>query len=90
MPGLLFRARTQMAVASALRQKGFGILETRRLAASVDDDTIHLAMSMAPPSVANAVGALGDGSILQAILDFFASPLGQQLIQLLVSLLLGL
>lgn len=90
MAGLLFRARTQIAVASALRQRGYGILEARRLAASIDEDTLHLAMSMAPPAVVSAVVPVGDGGIIQAILDFFASPLGQQLIQILISLLLGL
>lgn len=90
MHGLVFRARTQIAVAAALRQRGLGFFEARKLASSVDDDTIQLAMSMAPPEVVGAVGALGDGTILQAIIDFFKSPLGQQLIQLILSLLLGL
>lgn len=90
MPGLLFRARTQMAVAAELRQRGYGLFEARRLAQSVDEDSIQLALSMVPHEVAAKVGAFGDGSILDAIISFFKSEQGQALIAALVKLILGL
>lgn len=89
MAGPLFRARVQMATAAALRQRGFGFVEARRLAATVDADTISLAASMAPEEVQSAVGSLGDGTILQMILEFLQSELGNALIQLIISLLIG-
>lgn len=45
--------------------------------------------SVAAPSP-GTVGAIGDGTIVKAILDFFKSPQGQQIIDAIVKLLLGL
>lgn len=90
MAGLLFKARTQMAVAAGLRSRGFGIFEARRLSQTVDNETIQMAVAMAPAGVSAKVGAIGDGTIIQAIIDFFNSPLGKQLIDLIISLIMGL
>jgi hypothetical protein len=38
----------------------------------------------------SAVGAIGDGTILKAIIDFFKGPQGQQIIDAVVKLLLHL
>jgi hypothetical protein len=51
---------------------------------------VSAAAMMAGPEVEGAVGKLGDGTILQAILDFLKSPQGQQLIDALVKMLLAL
>ena len=91
MAGLLFRAQTQIQVAAELRHKGYGFFEARRLAQSVDEDTIQLAVAMCPPDVkAATVGAFGDGSLIKIITDFFKSEQGQALIAALVKLILGL
>lgn len=86
MKGPLFRVRMQLAVAAGLRQRGYGLLEARRLAQTVDDDLIVAAAMQA----AIPMAAIGDGTILQVILDFLSSPLGQQLIQAIIALLTGL
>jgi hypothetical protein len=86
MKGPLFRIRTQLAVAAGLREQGYGLLEARQLSKTVDDDLIHHAATVADVSL----GAIGDGTILQAILDFFKSPVGQALIAALIKLLTGL
>lgn len=91
MAGLLFLARAQMAAAAGLRrQHGLGFFEARRLASTVDASTIALATSMLPAEAdREVVGAIGDGTILQAIIDFFNSDLGKALVQLIISLLIG-
>lgn len=48
---------------------------------------IQAVLSGATPVGADAVGEWGDGHILQAILDFFKSDLGQMIIKLLLSFL---
>lgn len=85
MKGPLFRVRTQLGVAAGLREKGYGLLEARRLSQTVDDDLITAAAMQAGVPT----GAIGDGTILQAIIDFFKSPLGQSLIQAIIALLIG-
>ncbi len=89
MAGPLFRVRTQLAVAASLRQRGYGILEARRLSQTVDDDLIGLAAATCPPDVGDGLGAIGDGTIIAAIIAFIQSPAGQALIAMLIKLLLG-
>ena len=99
----LVNARVRFATAAELRQKkGLGFLRSFVLAGTIDDETIREGliavasdMGVALPTeltdpAPGVVGAIGDGSILQVIKDFFNSPLGQQILQALVALLLGL
>ena len=52
----------------------------------ITDTKVHEVASEIP----DAVGKLGDGTILQAIIDFLKSPQGQQLIAALVKMLISL
>jgi len=97
MLGLLAKNRIQTQVAAGLRRThGLGFFEARRLASTVDMDTIQTAAASCSETVQAKVAeifapqAIGDGTILQAILDFFNSPLGQELLKALMKLLLGL
>lgn len=71
---------------------GLSLHEARELVAELDDDTINEGIKQVAPTVeggAEAVGAIGDGVILQKIIDFINSPTGQALIALLLKLLMG-
>lgn len=60
--------------------------------------TLHQAMSLVDEDLVNEVAAeaevpltaLGDGTIFQAIIDFFKSPEGQALLKALVEMLISL
>jgi hypothetical protein len=80
-----------------------GLVKGSRAMAGWDPDLVDVAAAQAAsadPAVAAAMpalgaaeaagtaGALGDGTIIQAILDFFKSPQGQAVIAALVKLLL--
>ena len=67
---------------------GYTMAEARELAGDLDDATIHAGMKQVE-GVAEAVGAIGDGTLLQKIIDFIQSPQGQALIALLIKLLTG-
>ena len=67
---------------------GYSMADARELASELDDETINAGMKQVE-GVAEAVNALGDGHILQMLIDFISSPAGQALIKLLISLLLG-
>ena len=97
MLGLFAKNRIQTQVASELRREhGLGFFDARKLASTVDDDAIRTAAATCSEPVQSKVAelfapqGLGDGSILQAILDFLNSPLGQELLKALMKLLLGL
>lgn len=85
----MFHPLARVAVRRELRSRGASFRESFVLAASLTADDIDGAVQAVEGAPA-AVGAIGDGSVLKAIADFFASPLGQALIQLLASLLMGL
>lgn len=84
----------------AMVAKGIGFWDRQRAMANYSPDMIPIAEGMcgttvpaqflAEPVADGAVGALGDGTILQAIIDFLKSPAGQALIQALLALLIGL
>jgi hypothetical protein len=81
--GKLFHRITRMKLAAELRKKGHTVLEAHQLAQTMTDDVINSTlMTMKVP-----LSAIGDGTILQKIIDFFQSPLGQMLLKLLMSLL---
>jgi hypothetical protein len=67
---------------------GYSMADARELAGELDDDTINNGIKQTEGAT-EAVGALGDGSFLQKILDFLASPQGQAMIALLIKILLG-
>ncbi len=73
-----------------LRAKGYSFSEINTAMGQIDDHAIEAAAIMAGPETEGAVHALGDGKILQAILDFLKSPQGQELIKALVSMLIAL
>jgi len=70
--------------------KGHRLLDAIHLANSVSDETIDTAISESPDNVkaeATKVAAIGDGTILAAIKQFFASDLGKALIAFIISML---
>ncbi len=83
----LIRAR----VRQSLRAEGHSLLESIQLAGSVDGDLVDTALAASPEAVAqiDAVGALGDGTLIQKFLDFLNTDLGKALIALIKMLLLG-
>ena len=90
------KVRTRLAVARELRRShGFGLVEAHRLAAVVDDDLIATAVDSAPDEVraafVAATGVVGGplADLLTKFLEFLNSPLGQALLKLIISLLLG-
>jgi len=72
-------------VAVELRKQGHTFDEAHELAGQLTDDMIHAGVEQTD----GAVGAIGDGTILQKIIDFLSSPQGQALIALLIKILLG-
>lgn len=95
-PLLTLRARDKAAEQIA-RDKGIGVLKARRLIRQLDDGEVEMAMMQAteecgylPPGIDTIQFALGDGSIIQAILDWLRSPEGQAFISALVKILIGL
>lgn len=82
----VFHTYVKMKVAAELRKKGHSVAEAHSLAWTLTPEMIDGAAAM----VKIPVGQLGDGTILQLILDFFKSPQGQQLLAALIQMLLGL
>ena len=77
------------------KKQGMGLVERIRKSNEATDDVINGLMAdaekVAAAKVAGAkFGAIGDGTIIQAIIDFFKSPQGQALIDALIQLLIGL
>lgn len=87
MARILFYARARIQLRAALRQKGYSFAEAIALSNSVDTDTIDATVVEA--NAVNQVNAIGDGKIIGAIIDFFNSPLGKTIIDLLLKLLIG-
>lgn len=75
---------------SELRRQGRNYSEINSIMDGWDDAVVPIAVAMLPPEHADEFGALGDGTIIQAIIEFLKSPAGQMLIQLILSLLMGL
>jgi hypothetical protein len=78
--------RAHMAVALADRDK-ISLPEAFRKVMSVSREHLDSALSTAAEKQ-GVYGQLGDGQLLQKLLDFLASPQGQALIKLLLSLLM--
>lgn len=88
--GIATVIRARIACRRELRNQGYGLHEINSVIGAVDGDEINATAAAIGPECAAAVGALGDGTILQAIIDFFKSPQGQALLEALVKMLIGL
>jgi len=84
----LFYRLVKMRTRLALRRRGVSGLDAWAAVEDMDDETID-AVAAAGGPMATAAG-IGDGKILDAILEFLRSEQGQALIAALVKLLLGL
>lgn len=93
MPSSAYYVRVRAAARFALWAKGYGRHQINAMIDGADEATIDQAAveaGVAPPdAVANAVGAFGDGHVIQAIVDFIKSPAGQQLIAALIQILIA-
>lgn len=80
----------RLAARRELRKQG---LSNDKIQAAIDactDEVIDLAAEDAKVgAVVELPGAIGDGTILQKIIDFFNSPTGQALMAALIKLLLS-
>lgn len=86
-------AAVRLELAKELRKKDptltrFAAL--RKAQDVADDDTINALRTEAEKVAGQKFGAIGDGTILQAIIDFFKSPQGQALIAALIQMLIHL
>lgn len=89
MHGPVFYAVTRLATRRELRKSGLRQAQVNDLMDACDDDVIdaaEVAASVAPADLAK----IGDGTILQAIIDFLKSDAGQALLKALVTMLLTL
>lgn len=80
--------RVRLATRAKLREQGYRPREIDDLLDGATSDVIDHAATLAsaePPKM----GAIGDGSILAAIIAFIQSPAGQALIAALLKLLVG-
>jgi hypothetical protein len=84
--GPLFTVIARQRCRAALRAKGYSLRQIQEVIHAVDDDSISWAVA----ENALSVTAIGDGKIIDAIIDFFKSPQGQALLDALLKLLLGL
>lgn len=90
--GPIFNIAVRMKMREKLKEKGYGPLQITRALRHIDDEVINGAMADAETlSGVKVVGtAIGDGKIIDAILDWLKSPQGQAFIDALMKLLLGL
>lgn len=84
----LFHMHLRLAMRRELRRQGKTSAQINALMAGCDEDVVDEAISQAKATA--EVAALGDGTILQAILDFLNSPLGKAIIAAIIALLGGL
>lgn len=80
----------KIQVRNGLRRQGKSFSEINSIMDGWDDGLPDIAASMLPGEhQAAAVGAIGDGTLIQALIEFLKSPAGQALIAMLIKLLLG-
>lgn len=91
-PGAVFCIAVRAKLRQEFRAKGYGLLESIRMANAASDEVIAgLIADAEKMSGVKVVGtAIGDGKIIDAIIGFFKSPQGQALLDALIKLLLGL
>lgn len=90
MRGPAFYALTRLACRRELRRQGHSFSEITELLDAADDDVIDAAAVSATVEIPPTTGAIGDGTIIRAIVDFLRSEQGQALIRALIALLMGL
>jgi len=76
-----------------LSKEGYSRRQINDVMGQVDGEAIDAAAALAGPETESEVGkvsAIGDGTILAAIMAFLQSPQGQALIAALMKMLLGL
>ncbi len=73
-----------------LSSEGYSFRQINDAMSQVDSQAITAAAMMAGPETEGEVGKFGDGTIIQAIMDFLKSPQGQALIDALVKMLIAL
>jgi hypothetical protein len=102
-PFLKVRARQQAAAEYADAHK-IGFLKALRKVREIDDEEMDAccmqaagvagvelaAVPFASATAAGAVGAIGDGHIIKAIIDWLKTPQGQAFIKALISIILAL
>lgn len=81
-----FYAMARVHARRALREQGKSFSEINEAMNLTDNDLIDSVADDVPPMV----GSIGDGKIIQAIIDFFKSPQGQAIIAALVKMILSL
>ena len=86
--GPVFFAATRLRLRRALRAKGYRPLQVNALVDDASDEVIE-ATADSVSGTREAVGAIGDGSFIEAFLKFLESDLGKALIDALLKLLLG-
>lgn len=91
-PGAAFCVAVRIELAKAFRKQGHGFLKARLMANQATDEVIASVVADAETlSGAKVVGtAIGDGKIIDAILDWLKTPQGQAFIDAILKLLLGL
>lgn len=84
--GPLFNTRARIRARLALRDKGYSRAQINFAMDACDDDMISSALAESGADVS----AIGDGTIIGAIIEWLKSPQGQAFIDALLKLLLGL
>lgn len=84
--GPVFYLFARTKARQALRAKGYSFRQINSAMDELDDDSIDVVAEDSKITV----GAIGDGSIIAAIIAFFQSEQGQALIKALVEMLIAL
>lgn len=90
--GLRTRIQLRHALTDENGEYGYSYLKAWSIVSALDDDTVWSMSQKVDSSFTaklNKSKAIGDGTIIGWIIDFFNSPLGKVLIDLLLKLLLG-
>ncbi len=88
-----FYVRTRIFTRLALRTQGYSRPQINAMLDAADDATIDQAVAESgtkpPGALTVGMAAIGDGHIIDAILEFLKSPEGQALISALIKILLA-
>ena len=90
MRGRNFDLLTRLRVRAGLAEKGLRRRDVNRAMDGYDERILAMASVQSGVTVPNfAEAALGDGTIIKAIIEFFNSEAGKKLIDALIQLLLS-
>lgn len=78
----IFYALTRAATRREMRQRGYPLGQIREALEACADELIDAAAVRS-----GGVGAIGDGKIVEAVIEFLKSPQGQALIDVLIKIL---